>query len=106
MGLKLTCDGCGKRVLTSLSKIDNRYLCDTCAKIPNAIPKKFYCNNCMNYSPKALRKGSGWIEFILYLCYLIPGIIYSIWRRSGAPNVCPLCKTVGLIPADAVQIYV
>jgi len=48
-------------------------------------------------------KGNGWIELVLYLFYIIPGIIYSIWRRSGEPNVCPLCKAAGLVPVSAAK---
>jgi hypothetical protein len=43
-------------------------------------------------------KGNGWIELILWLCYIVPGLIYSIWRRSGEPSVCPTCKSETLKP--------
>lgn len=65
---------------------------------------KYYCNFCQHYTNDANMKGSGWIELVLYLFYIIPGIIYSIWRRSGEPNICPLCNSVGLIPAHLVPI--
>lgn len=104
MGLKITCDGCGSRVFSSLSKVGNRYLCSACAANPNTIPNKYFCNSCKNYTPKALKKGNGWIELVLYLFYLVPGIIYSIWRRSGQPNVCPVCKTAGLVPITAAKL--
>ena len=58
-----------------------------------------YCTSCkkiISDSPK--RKGSGWIEVVLWLCYIFPGLIYSIWRRSGDPSVCPCCKKETLIP--------
>lgn len=46
--------------------------------------------------------GSGWIELILWFCYLIPGVIYSLWRRSGAnQHVCPVCRTPNMIPLDS-----
>lgn len=61
---------------------------------------QYYCNSCKNFTSEALRKGSGWIEFILYFFYLAPGVIYSIWRRSDEPNVCPVCKKDALIPAS------
>lgn len=101
MGLKTTCDGCGTAVigvLSSLKKVDNRYLCSSCQANPNNNPK-YYCNSCHNLSPTALRKGSTLIEIVLYLAWIIPGIIYSIWRRGSAPNVCPLCKKTGLVPS-------
>ena len=58
---------------------------------------KYYCNNCQAYSNTALMRGNGWIELVLYLCYIVPGIIYSIWRRSGIPNVCSSCKKEGVV---------
>lgn len=105
MGLKTTCDSCGRVVvgLTSgLQNVNGRYLCKTCFSNPCSATK-YYCNSCGNYSSSAMKKGSGWIEFILYLCYLVPGIIYSIWRRSGSPNVCPICRSSGLVPAQVAK---
>jgi DNA-directed RNA polymerase subunit RPC12/RpoP len=64
---------------------------------------ELYCNSCHNITRLPQMKGNGWIELVLYLCYFIPGVIYSIWRRSGEPNVCPLCKAAGLIPASAAK---
>jgi len=101
VGLKTSCDSCGQGVVgvfSSLKKIDGRYLCAQCATNPTDKPK-YYCNACHNFTPTALKKGSGWIELVLYLFYILPGIIYSIWRRSGAPNVCPLCRATALVPA-------
>ena len=64
---------------------------------------QYFCNACNNFTPTALRKGSGWIELILYLFYIIPGIIYSVWRRSGEPTVCPICKAAALVPAATAK---
>ena len=58
----------------------------------------FYCTSCSNQTRFPKMKGSGWIELILWLCYIIPGLIYSIWRRSSAPSVCPTCHKETLIP--------
>ena len=105
MGLKTTCDSCGQGVLgitSSLKKVNGRYLCAQCATNPTDKPK-YYCNACHNFTPHALKKGNGWIELVLYLMYIVPGIIYSIWRRSGAPNVCPLCRAASLVPAAVAK---
>lgn len=66
--------------------------------------KKYYCASCKNFTSTPLKKGNGWIELILYIFYIIPGIIYSIWRRSGEPSVCPTCKADALIPASMAKI--
>jgi len=44
-------------------------------------------------------KGSGIIELFLWLFTFIGGVFYSIWRRSGPRNTCPVCKTESLIAA-------
>ena len=105
MPLKTKCDRCGQGVVgvfSSLKLINGKYLCPRCATNPKGVPK-YYCNACRNYTPTALIKGSGWIELVLYLFYIFPGIIYSIWRRSGSPNVCPHCRSAALIPATAAK---
>ena len=105
MGLKTTCDGCGQGVVgvfSSLNKVGGRYLCAQCATNPLDKPK-YYCNACHNYTPVALTKGSGLIEFVLYWFMIFPGILYSIWRRSGVPNTCPLCRAPALVPAARAQ---
>ncbi len=61
--------------------------------------KILYCKSCKNKTMNPKRKGNGWIEIILWICYIIPGLIYSIWRRSGQPNICPTCNKNTLIPA-------
>ena len=103
--LKMACDGCGRGVVGIFSRfrdVNGRYLCPTCASNPTSAPK-YYCNSCGNHSPTALMKGSGWIELVLYLFYIVPGIIYSVWRRSAQPNVCPICKKAGLVPAAVAK---
>lgn len=61
----------------------------------------YYCTSCNTYLPRAGKKGNGWIELVLYLFYIFPGIIYSIWRRVGNSNVCPKCKSTSVISASA-----
>lgn len=64
----------------------------------------FYCTNCQNnFASPPLMKGNIFIELILWCCWLVPGLIYSIWRRSGQPNVCRVCKTPNVIPAQFAQ---
>lgn len=54
------------------------------------------CNNCGSVGVSLL-KGSTWITVILIFFYIIPGIIYMIWRRSGL-GACGVCKSVNLKP--------
>jgi hypothetical protein len=107
MGLKTTCDGCGQKIVgvfSNLRNVNGKYLCKVC--ISNSHSRaKYYCNSCRNYSSAANMRGNGWIELILYLFYIVPGIIYSIWRRTGSPNICPTCKSSSLIPVWAAKTH-
>jgi hypothetical protein len=47
--------------------------------------------------PKTITKGSFAIEIILWLCLLIPGLIYSIWRLTTRYEACPSCNQPGMI---------
>jgi hypothetical protein len=38
------------------------------------------------------------IEIILWICFIIPGVIYSIWRLGARKTVCPACQSPRLIP--------
>lgn len=67
---------------------------------PSAAPR-YYCTQCHTHTNTAKMKGNGWIELVLYLFYILPGVIYSIWRRSGKPNGCPTCGHAALIPAGS-----
>ena len=103
MGLVTACQGCGKGVtgaLTRLTKVNGKYFCSSCSENPGGVAR-YYCMNCKAYSPFARNKGSGWIELILWLCYIVPGVIYSIWRRTGNNKLCPVCKQATLITAEA-----
>lgn len=59
------------------------------------------CSRCgtLGVPVKPLR-GSGWITLVLLLCFLAPGLIYMIWRRTG-PLVCAACGSDAIIPPDS-----
>ncbi len=59
---------------------------------------KYVCASC-GYKEKPLnyKKGSWKVEIILWICFLVPGLLYSIWRSYTAIKVCPLCKTATMI---------
>lgn len=58
-------------------------------------PQGYICTTCgtVNNKPQKLTKGSMGIEVILWLMFLVPGILYSIWRLSGRDQLmCHCCK--------------
>lgn len=59
--------------------------------------ENYYCNACHSYSEKAKFRGSAGVQLALYLFFFVPGIIYSVWRASGGPSVCPRCGSESLI---------
>ncbi len=63
--------------------MDNRLICSTCGYI--GLPGK-------------INKGSGAVELVLWLFFIIPGVVYSVWRRSAKPRVCPSCHSQSLVP--------
>lgn len=62
---------------------------------------RFICPACgTRGEPKSVTKGSIWIELVLWLCFLIPGLIYSIWRLSSRVKGCRVCGATPMIPAN------
>lgn len=57
------------------------------------------CTSCGYVGePKTITKGTMGVEIILWLCFLIPGLIYSVWRLSSRHDGCPICGQTALIP--------
>jgi hypothetical protein len=65
-------------------------------------PAILYCRHCgANASPVRHMPGSFVMELFLWLCFLIPGLIYSIWRSVGVEAVCPICGAPHMIPLNS-----
>jgi hypothetical protein len=60
------------------------------------------CTTC-GYQGKAKKtlRGSWATELFLYLFFIVPGLIYTIWRQSGPGRGCPKCKNETMIPGDS-----
>lgn len=58
-----------------------------------------YCTACGTQArPEVATPGSLLIEIVLWICFLVPGIIYSLWRISARRKVCGACRSDQLIP--------
>ncbi len=69
-----------------------------------ANPDAYYmhCMTCGSDAvPNRHNKGSALIEVLLWLLFIIPGVIYSIWRRTSVPATCPVCSSASIVPKDA-----
>jgi hypothetical protein len=51
--------------------------------------------------PKTVTRGTIFIEIILWICFIVPGLIYSIWRLTTRGDACPACGSVAIVPFDS-----
>lgn len=64
--------------------------------------KELLCTNCgFQGKPKTKTRGSILIEIILWICLIVPGLIYSIWRHASRFKICPSCAAPNMIPLDS-----
>jgi hypothetical protein len=62
----------------------------------------FHCMTCGTDGPgKTRTRGSIAIEIILWLCFLVPGLVYSIWRLTTRREVCTACGSETIVPFSA-----
>jgi len=62
----------------------------------------YVCRNCGSVDkPEQKLKGHFLITLILLLCWIIPGIIYMIWRRSGLKNTCSHCGSDQIVSTES-----
>jgi hypothetical protein len=61
-----------------------------------------YCMTCGHEGrTKTVTRGSLLIEIILWLCFLVPGVIYSIWRHTSRHKACGECDGQVLVPPES-----
>lgn len=64
--------------------------------------KKMICKACGHVGKPARKtRGNLLIEIILWLCFIVPGLIYTIWRCSTRYNACKTCNATELVPVDS-----
>lgn len=60
------------------------------------------CTTCGHTGePGRYTPGSFLIEVVLWLCLIVPGLVYSLWRLSARRDVCAKCGASTLLPLDA-----
>ena len=61
--------------------------------------KPMACTACETIdTPNNRMKGSIITELVLWVCFVIPGLIYSIWRATTKAKVCRACGAESLVP--------
>lgn len=67
--------------------------------IKSLLKEEVICKDCgFHASLSKTSPGNLLIEIILWLCFLIPGLIYSAWRFSSRAYQCPACSSWSIIP--------
>jgi hypothetical protein len=60
------------------------------------------CSKCGTLGkPSSHTKGSIGIEIILWCLFILPGLIYSLWRVTTRSDVCRACGSSELVPATS-----
>lgn len=60
------------------------------------------CTTCGHHGPtRQHTRGSLFIELMLWMLFLVPGLIYSVWRLTTRAPVCGLCGSPTVVPADS-----
>ena len=64
--------------------------------------EKFICTACGHVgNPKKVTKGSFFIEVALWIFFILPGLIYSIWRLTSKHQACAKCGSLGVVPISS-----
>lgn len=59
----------------------------------------YICTSCRSVvKPDSRAQGSGGVEILLWLLFIVPGLIYTIWRGSKKITSCPICHAPNPIP--------
>ncbi|MDH5762415.1 MAG: hypothetical protein OEZ51_05490 [Nitrospinota bacterium] len=60
--------------------------------------KKYVCMECgCQRDPIDAKRGLLVIEIFMWLLYILPGVIYSIWRRVRKQQICPNCRNPSVV---------
>lgn len=97
MANKIKCRFCEKSISANVARCPH---CGTLIKDDNAK----ICKDC-GYTGHTERKtkGSILIEILLWCFFLVPGIIYSLWRLTTKYDACPSCSSASMIPLNSPQ---
>lgn len=51
------------------------------------------CQHCGYVGPaEPSAPGKMWLEAVLWIAFLVPGVLYSLWRLFARRYLCPRCK--------------
>jgi hypothetical protein len=60
------------------------------------------CKACeMTGTPRSITPGSMGMEVLLWLCFLLPGMLYSTYRISKRYKGCAHCGSADIVPIES-----
>lgn len=60
------------------------------------------CGNCGHRGESKMHtRGSMAMEIVLWLLFIVPGLVYSIWRLTTKQEVCPECGAPNMVPPNS-----
>jgi hypothetical protein len=64
--------------------------------------EKLICGDCKGITTfRKGKRGSAFLEKILWWTLFFPGFFYSIWRSNIPKKICSYCGSEFLLPADS-----
>jgi transposase-like protein len=61
--------------------------------------EKLICGDCKSkFEVETGKRGSSFVEFILWSTLVIPGFFYSMWRKRKPKKYCDYCGSTFLLP--------
>lgn len=86
----------------SASAVPQPQLSDTTTKPIATNDKRFICLACGSVDyPRKITRGSFFIEILLYLLLIAPGVIYTLWRLTTKYKGCRTCGSASIIPVSS-----
>lgn len=62
------------------------------------------CTRCHTVdSPIRKNRGSFLLEVVLWLCFLLPGLIYSVWRFTTKHDACRHCGSYEVVSTSSTR---
>ena len=59
------------------------------------------CRDCGSIGEtRTEARGSLGIEILLWLLFIVPGVVYTLWRRSTLHEACAACGSANVVPLD------
>jgi hypothetical protein len=64
--------------------------------------EKLICGDCKAvFEVETGKRGSAFVESLLWATLFFPGIIYHFWRNTKPKKTCDYCGSSFLLPADS-----